>query len=262
MKPFFQDANFTIYLGDALKILPKLRDIADMIFADPPYNLSKGGFTCRGGKRACVDKGNWDKIGDESDNFKFARKWIRACGKSLKKSGTIWISGTYHSIYDSGFALRREGFKVINDIAWFKPNAPPNLSCRCFTASHETLIWAKKNDGTPHIFNYQVMKNLSVPNDPYKKDGKQMRTVWSIPSAKKSEKLFGSHSAQKPLALMDRIILASTVAGGMILDPFCGSATAGISAVMLKRKFIGIEKEPEFAELSVKRYLSIFKIWE
>ena len=263
MKPFFEDKDFRLYLGDSIKILSKLpKESVDMIFADPPYNLSSGGITCKGGKMESVDKGEWDKPLTLQENLKFTKKWIRACASVLKPNGTIWISGTYHSIYSTGYALLSEKFKIINDIAWFKPNAPPNLSCKCFTASHETIIWAKKDNKKNYTFNYKEMKFKNWDDDPIKKEGKQMRSVWVIPSAKKSEKKSGSHPAQKPLAVLKRIIEASTKEGDLILDPFCGSSTTGIQAILMKRKFIGIDIMPEYVELSEKRYKDIFKIWD
>lgn len=261
MEPYFQDKAFTVYLGDSIEILPKIGK-ANMIFADPPYNLSNGGTTCRNGKRVSVNKGEWDKVGGTAESLEFTRKWIRACGEALAPGGTIWVTGTYHSIFMAGFALQEENFKILNDIAWFKPNAPPNLACRCFTASHENVIWAKRNDNSKHVFNYDEMKNGKWKGDQLKHPGKQMRSVWCIPSAGKSEKRYGCHPTQKPLALLERIITASTNKGDTILDPFCGSGTTGIEAAMLKRKFIGIEKEEEFAEMTVRRYKSMFRIWD
>ena len=130
-----------------------------MIFADPPYMLSNGGITCQAGKVVCVNKGKWDESKGLDEDFEFHVKWINACKRVLKPNGTIWISGTYHSIYACGFALQKEGFKILNDICWFKPNASPNMTCKYFTASHETLLWAKKDSKAKHTFNYETMKN-------------------------------------------------------------------------------------------------------
>ncbi len=230
-----------------------------MIFSDPPYNLSNGGFTCHSGKRTSVNKGTWDVSKGVEEDFNFHLQWISACKRVLKPQGTIWISGTYHSIYSCGYALMLCGFKLLNEIAWFKPNASPNLSCRYFTASHETIIWAKKDEKSSHCFNYDIMKNEDWPEDELKKPGKQMRSLWSIPTTPASEKRLGKHPTQKPLALLNRIILASTNEDDLILDPFSGSSTTGIAAVKKNRRFIGIEKEKEFAELSKKRYKEIAK---
>lgn len=226
----------------------------DMIFADPPYNLSNGGFTVHAGKRVSVNKGKWDESAGVEADFAFHTRWIEECRRILKPSGTIWISGTYHSIYQCGYALQLLGYKILNDIAWFKPNASPNLSGRYFTASHETLLWARKDPGAKHIFNYQDMKNGAWhTSDFIKKEGKQMRSVWAITTPKPDEKTFGKHPTQKPLALLDRIVLASTNRGDVILDPFAGSSTTGIAAIKNGRKFIGIDMEREYLDLSVAR---------
>ncbi|MDR1662858.1 MAG: site-specific DNA-methyltransferase, partial [Endomicrobium sp.] len=180
--------------------------------------------------------------------------WLKECKRVLKDNGTIWVSGTYHSIYQCGVALEINGYHFLNDITWFKPNAAPNLSCRFFTASHETLIWARKDKKGKHTFNYNLMKNGKWKEDSLKKDGTQMRSVWSIGTPKLSEKLFGKHPTQKPLDLLKRIVLASTNEGYIALDPFTGSSTTGIAAVINGRKFIGIDMEEKYLDLSVKRY--------
>ncbi|MGA2297812.1 MAG: site-specific DNA-methyltransferase, partial [FCB group bacterium] len=151
-------------------------------------------------------------------------------------------------------------FHILNDITWFKPNASPNLSCRFFTASHETLLWARKDKKSKHIFNYEYMKNGKFPEDTIKKSDTQMRSVWSIPSPKPNEKEFGKHPTQKPIALLKRIVLASTNENAIILDPFNGSGTTGIASILIgKRKYIGIDTNKDFINLTVKRYESILK---
>lgn len=254
-KPFFSVSNFTLYQGNCLDILKQIPDDSiDMIFADPPYMLSNGGFSVHSGRRVSVNKGQWDKSNGFDEDFKFQNEWISACKRILKPAGTIWISGTYHSIYQCGFALQRNGYHILNDIAWFKPNAAPNLSCRFFTASHETLIWARKDKKAKHIFNYESMKNGNWEEDSLKKPGLQMRSVWSINTPKISEKTFGKHPTQKPFDLLRRVVLASTKPGDIILDPFTGSSTTGLAACCYKRKFIGIDIEKKYLELSIKRF--------
>jgi site-specific DNA-methyltransferase (adenine-specific) len=253
--PYYRNGDFTLYLGDCIPLLQALpEESVDLIFADPPYNLSNGGFTCHSGKRAPVDKGRWDASSGIEGDFQFHSAWIEACRRVLKETGSIWISGTYHSIYACGFALQRLGFHILNDICWFKPNAPPNLSTRYFTASHETLIWAKKCRDTRHTFNYPLLKNGEWSGDPFKKPGRQMRTVWSIPSPKGKEKKLGRHPTQKPCALLSRIIIGCTAEGDLVLDPFTGSSTTGLAAYTAGRKFIGIEKEQEYLDLSIARF--------
>jgi len=254
-KPYFAAKDFALYRDDCLKILEQLpEDSIDMIFADPPYNLSNGGFTVHAGKRVSVNKGKWDESKGLKEDFEFHLKWIEACRRVLKPSGTMWVSGTYHSIYACGFALQVSKFHILNDISWFKPNGSPNLSGRYFTASHETLIWARKDKKAKHIFNYKHMKEGSWPEDVFKKPGKQMRSVWSLNTPQNGEKKFGKHPTQKPINLLRRIVLASTNHGDVILDPFTGSSTTGLAAVEFGRKFIGIDLEKEYLDLSIKRY--------
>jgi site-specific DNA-methyltransferase (adenine-specific) len=255
MKKYFSNNNFTLYSGNCIKVLETFNDDSvDMIFADPPYFLSEGSFTCHSGNHVSVKKGDWDLGKGSKEKSKFNNKWLKACRRVLKHNGSIWISGTYHSIYGCAVALENNGYHILNDIIWFKPNAPPNLSCRFFTASHEILIWASKSKGSKHIFNYDLMKNGEWKKDFLKKDGKQMRSVWAIGSLRSSEKIYGGHPTQKPIDLLTRIILASTDKTHVILDPFTGSSTTGIVAVSLERRFIGIDTEDKYLDLSIKRY--------
>ena len=249
------DYPATLLHGDMLSVLEGITDLSiDMIFADPPYNLSNDGFTCKGGRMVSVNKGDWDVSAGPEADFEFHREWIAACHRKLKPGGTIWITGTYHSIYQCGFALQMGGWHLLNEISWFKPNASPNLSCRMFTASHESVIWARTDKKHKHVFNYQDMKNGDWhEGDQLKKDAKQMRSVWSIPLTKKSEKRHGKHPTQKPENLLERIVLASTNPGDVILDPFCGSGTTGVVAVRCGRKFIGIDMDKHYLHDIAKR---------
>ena len=244
--------RYTLLQGDMLDVLEKITDpipdhSIDMIFADPPYNLSNDGFTCKGGRMVSVNKGEWDRSAGPEADFEFHKAWITACHRKLRPGGTIWISGTYHSIYQCGVALQIGGWHVLNDIAWFKPNASPNLSCRMFTASHESLIWARTSKKDKHVFNYKAMRESDYhEKDVLKKEGKQMRSVWSIALTKKSEKRFGKHPTQKPESLLERVILSSTNAGDTVLDPFCGSGTTGAVALRHGRRFIGIDMDKDY----------------
>lgn len=259
IEPIFKEKDAELYLGDMLETLDSFpADSADLIFADPPYNLSNGGFTCHSGKRASVNKGEWDKSLGIDNDFGFHMAWIGACRRILKDNGTLWVSGTYHSIFACGYALQKTGWHLLNDIVWYKPNAAPNLACRMFTASHETLLWARKSKSARHYFDYEAMKLGAWENDFLKKPGKQMRSVWSIPPPAAHEKKFGKHPAQKPVELMKRVILASCPPGGTVLDPFCGSGATGVAALRLGRKFIGIDSERNYLEkLAKPRILEI-----
>ncbi len=255
IKPYYSSDRFELYNGDSLELLELLpENSVDMVFADPPYFLSSGSFTCQNGKMVSVKKGDWDMSNGIIKNFEFHQEWIKRCRRILKPNGTIWISGTYHSIYQCGFALQMNGFHILNDVSWFKPNASPNLSCRFFTASHETLIWARKDKKAKHTFNYDLMKNGNWAEDKFKKPGLQMRSVWSINTPKPIEKKFGKHPTQKPSALLKRIVLASTNEGDIIVDPFTGSSTTGLAAYYFGRKFIGIDNEKNYLDLSIQRF--------
>jgi site-specific DNA-methyltransferase (adenine-specific) len=253
--PYYSQPQFTLYKADCLDLLANLPDNSvDMVFADPPYLLSNDGFTVHAGKRVSVNKGEWDKSGGLRKDFEFHLAWIEAVKRVLKPQGTLWVSGTYHSIYQCGFALQVAKYHILNDICWFKPNASPNLSCRFFTASHETLIWARKDKKAKHIFNYDLMKKGEWLEDVLKKPDLQMRSVWSLRTPKNTEKKFGKHPTQKPFDLLKRIVLASTNKGDLILDPFTGSSTTGIAAYQLGRKFIGVDVDSAYLDLSIKRF--------
>lgn len=249
IKSYYKGKNFTLIKGDSLEIIKELEPKSvDMIFADPPYFLSGNGITCNSGKMVSVNKGDWDKKINIKDKHNFNKKWIKLCKEVLKDNGTIWISGTMHNIYSIGMALEEEGFKIINNITWKKLNPPPNISCRTFVHSTETILWAQKDIKTAkHKFNYKLMKELN--------GGKQMKDVWETSLTKPSEKKCGKHPTQKPVKLLENIILASTDEGDLILDPFNGSGTTGIVANKLNRKYIGIEIEKEYLDITKKRYL-------
>lgn len=237
--------DFTLLHGDTFQLLPSFSFKFDMIFADPPYFLSNGGISCQAGKVVSVDKGEWDKGGTPEYMEAFNREWIALCRDKLKNNGTIWVSGTYHNIFSVANALTELGFKILNVVTWAKTNPPPNISCRYFTYSTEFIIWARKMPKVSHYYNYELMKQLN--------EGKQMTDVWRLPAIGKWEKSCGKHPTQKPLALLSRIILASTKPNDWVLDPFAGSSTTGIAANLLHRRYLGIEQEPEFVELSERR---------
>lgn len=253
--PYYKKPGFVLYNGDSLKILSKIPESSvDMIFADPPYNLSNGGFSVHAGKMVSVNKGDWDKSKGFNIDYNFHYNWLAAAKRVLKPGGSLWVSGTYHSIYQCGHALQALGYHILNDVSWFKPNAAPNLSCRFFTASHETLIWARKEKTGKHVFNYKIMKDRNWSGDFLKKPSMQMRSVWAIGAPKPEEKKFGKHPTQKPEELLKRIILASTNEGDLVVDPFTGSSTTGMVAYSYKRNFMGIDTEKKYLDLSIKRF--------
>lgn len=249
--PYYKSDNhdFTIVNGDSLKVLDEFDFKFDMIFADPPYFLSNGGISVSCGKKVCVDKGDWDKGGTPEHIAEFNRAWLTACKAKLKDNGTIWVSGTHHNIFSVADILSDLGFKILNVVTWAKTDPPDNLSHRMLTHSSEFIIWAKLSKRAQHKYNYEVMRQLN--------DGKQMTDVWTMPAVQKWEKSCGKHTTQKPLALLARIILASTKEGDWILDPFNGSGTTGIAASLLNRRYLGIEQDESYLDLSKRRRLEL-----
>lgn len=241
-----KDENSVLFKANCLDIMGSIpADSIDMIFADPPYFLSNGGMSCHAGKRVCVNKGGWDKSKGIEGTHQFNLEWLKKCQNILTKDGTIWVSGTLHVIYSIGFAMQQLGFKILNDIAWYKINPPPNLSCRYFTHATETILWAAKNKDSKHYFNYPLMRKMN--------NSRQMQSLWSITAPKLEEKIYGKHPTQKPVALLERIILASTKERDIVLDPFTGSSTTGVAVYRLGRFFLGVDNNKEFLDLSVKR---------
>lgn len=252
--PYYQDEHALLLLGDSFQLLSGIEEESvDLIFADPPYFLSNNGVTCKAGKMVSVNKAEWDVGMASTDKLAFNRRWLRECKRVLSDNGTIWVSGTLHNIYSVGMALEQEGFKILNNITWQKTNPPPNLAIRCFTHSTETILWAKKsNKSSKHFFNYPLMKELN--------NNKQMKDVWTGSVTKKSEKKYGTHPTQKPEYLLERIILASSQNGNLVLDPFCGSGTTGVVAKRLGRNFIGIDNVEEYM-FTTKKRLEAVELW-
>lgn len=244
---YYYDGLACLIHADSFVFLDHMHDESvDMVFADPPYFLSNGGISNSGGKVVSVDKGNWDKIDSLEAKHEFNRIWLRKVKRVLKPNGTIWVSGSLHNIYSVGMALEQEGYKIMNNITWQKTNPAPNLSCRYFTHSTETILWARKKDKKArHFFNYELMKEMN--------GGKQMKDVWTGALTPRSEKTFGKHPTQKPEYVLEKVILASTKKEDMVLDPFVGSGTTGVVAKRLGRKFIGIDFEKDYLEIAKER---------
>jgi site-specific DNA-methyltransferase (adenine-specific) len=251
--PIFHDPkhHIKIYHGDCLEILPAVpAETVDLIFADPPYFLSNDGITCHAGRMVSVNKGDWDRSRGPHINHEFNRAWLAACQRVLKPNGTIWVSGTSHVIHSVGFAMQQLGFKLLNDITWVKPNPPPNLSCRYFTHATETVIWAARSRKSKHTFHYKEMRQLA--------GGKQMKSVWEILPPDREEKRFGKHPTQKPVALLERILLAASNEGDLVLDPFLGSGTTAVACLPRRRFFCGVETDTTFVTLAVCRLMNQF----
>ena len=251
INPYFKstDKNFNLLHGDTMSLLPQFKHQFDMVFADPPYFLSNNGLSIQSGQIVSVNKGNWDKSHGFDYINNFNRQWLSLVRDKMKDDATIWISGTLHNIFSIGQILTELDFKILNIITWEKSNPPPNFSCRYFTHSTEQIIWARKNEKVPHYYNYELMKQLN--------GDKQMKDVWKLPAIAPWEKSCSKHPTQKPLSVLTRTILASTQPNAWILDPFTGSSTTGIAANLSNRRFLGIDQEEEFLQISKNRKLEI-----
>ncbi len=241
-------SRWTLVHGNSIEIMKLIPDRSiDLVFADPPYFLSNGGTTCKSGARVSVAKGDWDESRGVLEDHAFHLAWLEQARAVLKPTGTIWVSATHHALFSIGFAMQKLGFHVLNLVSWCKPNASPNLAGRMFTHSTEHLIWASPFESSPlaHEFRYQAMKESN--------GGKQMRDYWTIPTTPKREKSCGAHPTQKPEALLDRVVRASTLPGALVLDPFCGSGTTGVVAVKQGCRFIGVDLDTAYLELTRRR---------
>lgn len=245
MNTFSLNSNFTIITGNALTVLSKITEKFDLIFADPPYFLSNGGQTISNGRKVSVDKGDWDKGGTPDHIYEFNKQWLAACRPLLKDDGSIWVCGTYHNQDAVCRCLTELGYKILNIITWQKTSPADMFSKSRFKFSSELIVWASKSKKAKHKFNFELMKCLN--------GGHQMTDVWRMPAVKKWEKTCGYHPTQKPLSLLNRIILATTQPEDSILDPFAGSCTTGIAANLLGRHFVGIEQDEKFVQLGMRR---------
>ena len=253
----FQDeaAGIFLYQAESLEFLDRIaakhpEGVFDAIFADPPYFLSNGGITCHNGRMVRVDKGEWDKSRGSELNHEFNIEWLRRCQRVLKPNGTIWVTGTQHVIFSVGYAMQQLGFKLLNDITWEKPNPPPNLSCRYFTHSTETVLWAAKNEKSRHTFHYALMREHG--------GGKQMKSVWRMMAPAKAEKRHGKHPTQKPLALVERCLLSSTDEGALVLDPFSGSGTTAVACARTRRRCVAVEMDAAYLKTAQNRVTEVF----
>lgn len=244
---YYEMSGFTLFQGDCRSVMHKMDSQRfDLIFADPPYFLSNGGVTCQSGRMVSVDKGHWDRPANAKEMHRFNSEWLRECQRLLRPNGSIFVSGTHHSIFSVGFAMQELGFKILNQITWVKKAPPPNLCCRYFTHATETIIWAARDGKSRHKFNYQDMKAEN--------GGKQMLSAWRMGAPRKAEKACGKHPTQKPLELLERIVRAASDPGDCVLDPFTGGGTTGIACSGLGRMFVGIEREPEYLDLAIRRF--------
>lgn len=241
-----------IFVGECTRELNKLPEQSvDLIFADPPYNLQLEGELLRpNNSRVDGVDDDWDKFTSFETYDRFTEEWLAACRRILKPSGTLWVIGSYHNIFRVGAKLQDIGYWILNDVVWRKTNPMPNFRGRRFTNAHETMIWAARDAETRYTFNYEAMKALN--------DDLQMRSDWLMPICAGPERLKDetgkkAHPTQKPEALLHRIILAASNPGDVVLDPFFGTGTTGAVAKRLGRKWIGIEREQDYADIAQER---------
>ncbi len=247
MKPLYQTGNeeFTLFHGNTMELIGNIDKKVDMIFADPPYFLSKNISKCINGTWKSFEKGEWDRATSQDNINAFNKKWLSACRNVLKDNGTIFVTGTYHNIFSVASCMVELGYKILNIIVWQKSDAKPTLSRNFFNFTTEYIVWARKNERISHYFNCELMEQLN--------GGARMSDVWRIPFLSSWEMKYGKHPTQKPLRLLYRVILASTHEGDTILDPFAGSCTTGIAANLLNRKFIGIDQSLEYLMYGIRR---------
>lgn len=250
---FYQEENICLYAGDSIEILKKLDDNSiDVIFADPPYNMQLYKKLYRPNQTEVdgVGDSEWDIFSSFESYDEFSLLWLKEIKRILKDDGTFWVIGSYHNIFRLGRIIQDLDFWILNDIIWSKLNPMPNFKGTRFTNSHETLLWCAKSKDSKYHFHYHSMKIFN--------DDKQMTSIWELPICSGKERVKSAdnkaaHPTQKPLALLNRILLASTKEGDIVLDPFLGTGTTGVMCKKLGRKFVGIEKEKEYLQISKDR---------
>lgn len=252
-------ARDCVLLGDCVSKLRELPDRSvDLVFADPPYNLQLSKQLLRpNNSRVDGVNDSWDQFASFAEYDTFSKSWLTECRRVLKPDGALWVIGSYHNIFRLGTTLQDLGFWILNDVVWRKTNPMPNFRGRRFTNAHETLIWASQGQGARYTFNYESLKALN--------DDLQMRSDWLLPICSGPERLKNddgrkAHPTQKPEALLNRVLLASTKVGDTVLDPFFGTGTTGAAAKRLGRHWIGIEQDPIYAKIARERISAVKRL--
>lgn len=241
-----EDINFVLYNDDCVEVMNNLDKCSvDLIFADPPYFLSSGRTVRYNGNKKNIYKGEWDETKSLDEINSFNRRWLSACREVMRDGATIFATGTYHNIFSIASCMMELDFKILNIIVWQKTDAKPTLSRNYFNFTTEYIVWARKDQKTPHFFNCELMEQIN--------GGTRMSDVWRIPFLSSWELKCGKHPTQKPLRLLYRILLAASKPHDTILDPFAGSCTTGIAANLLNRRFIGIDLSKEYLDYGLRR---------
>ncbi len=272
----------SILQGDSLELLKKIPDKSiDLVFADPPYNLQLRDTLYRPDQTTVEAVTNdWDKFDNYQAYDEFCMIWLKECKRVLKDGGALWVIGSYHNILRLGTSIQNLGFWILNDIIWHKTNPMPIPVKDRPTSCHEHIFLLSKSQryyydkdaileplkdpnrkdpptsagfgGNKHTGNKDKTLNNAYSGTKYdatKLKGKNKRDVWTV--ATNGYK--GAHFAVYPPKLIEPCILAGCPDGGIVLDPFSGSGTTGVVAMNNNKKYIGIELNPEFAELSHQR---------
>lgn len=255
---------------DCIRAMQQMPEASvDVAIADPPYNASKGAaWKWDNSVKLPGFGGEWSKVSQSWDDMSlgdylaFTWAWVSELKRLVKPTGSLWIHGVYHNIGIINFVLQAQNVEIINEVVWYKRNSFPNLAGRRLTASHETILWAhtgrcgRSGAGKPrrYLFNYQAARTAACPGDRLKAAGKQMRTVWDIPSNKSHEELScGRHPTQKPLRLLERMLAVSAQPGWLCLAPFAGAGSECVAALRAGLNFLGFETEPAYADIARRR---------
>ena len=235
--------------GDCLDVMTRWPEASiDACITDPPYNMSRRKGLAWAFSTHVTMAEQWDRFSHD-EYFDFTRRWLGEVCRVVKPNGNILVFGSFHNIYLIGFVLEHVlGRRILQQITWFKPNAQPNITGRLPTESTEYIIWACNNTpehATKWTFNYQVSKEIG--------GGKQLRNMWQFPCTPRSERRAGSHPTQKPLELLERIIKLWTAPNDVVLDCFLGTGTTALAAKNLGRRWLGIEREANYAEIAESR---------
>ncbi len=258
MDRFSQDSN-TIYHGDAFEVLiSSIEDSSiDLIFVDPPYNIGKkfGNF---------LDK--WDTV---EEYVKWAYNWIDQCIRVLKPSGSLYVMTSTQAMPFFDIYINQR-MTILSRIVWHYDSSGVQAK-KYFGSLYEPILHCVKTHND-YVFNAQdilieaktgLKRNLIDYRKPQPKPYNNYKVpgnVWYFPRVRYRMDEYENHPTQKPEALLERIIRASSNEGDTVLDPFAGTFTTGSVAVKLNRRFVGIESQYEYIKIGLRRVLGLSEI--